>query len=104
FPGGFRHRHGAEFTGHREVDRAHLVAGAEPAAGGHERCPEEQRDRDRRAAARHQLPAGHLLPKQTGSCADGIASPIAALISVGSVSVTITLPLASVGPVAPVTV
>ena len=106
FPGGFGHRHRAEFPRHGEVDRADLVPGAKTAAGGHERCSEEQRDRDRRAAARHQLAAGagHFEAKQTGSCAEGMALPIAALISVGSVSVTITMPLASVGPVAPVTV
>src|ERR1700742_740938 len=104
FCGRFGDLRRAEVTGHGEVDRPHLGTGAKPAAGGRERHSEkEQRTRDRRTAARHQLPTGHCDPRQTGAAADGMSSPSPAISAVGSVSVIMTLPFLSVGPIAPVT-
>ena len=50
------HRRRAVVAGHRQRDLADVRAGTETAAGGRERRCKEQRDRDRRATASHQLP------------------------------------------------
>src|SRR5207342_917838 len=100
-----QHRRGAEFARHRQLDAADAGTGAKTAAGGRERC-QKQRRRDRRAAATAHLygPAGQVMPMQTSCAGEGMSLPWVATRAAEALSVTVALPLASVGPLAPVTV
>ena len=101
-----KHRHGPVVPRHRELDVADPLAGAEAAAGGRERC-QEQRDRDRRAAAQaHRLSrlGTEGIAQADRDLARGDVLAVAGDQLGRFGQVTVAWPSASVGAAAPVTV
>ena len=97
-----KHGHGPVVPRHRQLDVVEPLAGAEAAAGGRERC--EERNRDRRAGAPHGSAAA---AGPADADRDLVGRDVLA-VGVGQhgrhESVTVAVPSAPVGALAPVTV